>query len=430
MRTLHLFLLVFLWLGLGLHAQDTITVMQYNLLYYGNYNSAFAGCNESTNNTQDKDENIRTILNHVKPDILTVNEFGATQALLNSFIQHNLNINGANYWKSDDIINYAHSDIVNHIFYDSRKMELKRHAVIRTAVRDIDAYELYFKTAGLAVGDTVKLVCVVAHLKAGNSTTDEGKRRAMIQNAMDFIDENYPTDNVLIMGDFNMYSSSESAYRLLTQNYSNHDILFVDPLSFEGGVGNWHNTRQYAPFHTQATMDWSDNPCRTGGGLDDRFDMILMSDEILMGYNKLHYLSNSYKAVGNDGNHFNQSVNDGYNSSVPAEVADALYYSSDHLPVAMKMRVSTPFGVGEPTANLFQVYPNPTNGILNIKAQGITSVQPETIEYRITNLTGQTLVVGRLEDETTSINITGLPSGLYFISIGETTRKFVKSDSL
>ncbi len=355
--------LMLLWMAMPAWAQDTLTVMQYNLLYYGNYNSGFANCNESTNNTQNKDENIRLILDYVKPDILTVNEFGATQALQDDFIRHNLNINGVDYWKSDNIINYAHSEIVNHIFYNSNKMALKRHAVIRTSVRDIDAYELYFKTPNLYAGDTVKLVCFVAHLKAGDSSTDEGVRRSMIQNAMDFIDENYPKDNVLIMGDFNMYSSSESGYRLLTQNYSNHEILFIDPLSYVGGVGNWHNKSQFAPFHTQSTASWTDNPCRTGGGLDDRFDFILMADEIAFSYNHLRYVQGSYKAIGNDSQHFNLSVNQGVNSSVPANVANALFNASDHLPVTMKIAVDVKLGVDDNEAERLEAHvaPNPAS---------------------------------------------------------------------
>lgn len=398
MKTRYSLLFFLLWFGINLQAQDTLTVMQYNLLYYGNYNSAYAGCNESTNNTQMKDECIQTILNHVKPDILTVNEFGATQTILDNFIRHNLNINGVTYWESDNIINYHNSDIINHIFFDSRKMGLKRHAVIRTAIRDIDAYEMYFKTAGLAAGDTTKLVCVVAHLKAGNTSTDEGKRRAMVQNAMDFIDENYPNDNVLIMGDFNMYSSSESAYRLMTQNYYNHDILFVDPLYHVGGVGNWHNNSQYAPYHTQATAASTNNPCRSGGGLDDRFDMILMSDEIYMGFNRIRYLDNSYRAVGNDGNHHNRSVNEGYNSAVPAEVADALFNSSDHLPITMKMQVYPGFGVNELPLESLQatVSPNP----ITDKAR-ISFFNPRESQLRmeILNLQGQTVMLQEVHAE-------------------------------
>lgn len=416
-----LFLIPFLLvIGFALHAQDTITVMQYNLLYYGNYNSAFAGCNESTNNTQDKDEQIRTILDYVKPDIMTVNEFGATQTILDDFMRHNLNVNGVNYWKSDNIVNYAYSDIVNHIFYDSRKMELKRHAVIRTAIRDIDAYELYFKTPGLAAGDTIKLVCVVAHLKAGNTSTDEGKRRAMVQNAMDFIDENYPNDNVLIMGDFNLYSSSESAYRLLTQNYSNHDILFVDPLSSVGGVGNWHSNRQFAPFHTQSTSASTDNPCHTGGGLDDRFDLILMSDEIYMGFNNLRFVSNSYQALGNDGNHFNQAINAGTNSAVPVEVANALYNCSDHLPITMKMRLYSSIGVEEQQLTHFQatVSPNPATDKVRISFFNPTESQ---LRIELLNLQGQTITMQEVSVEQGSQQVEwslqDLTSGFYLIRL-------------
>lgn len=419
MRLRNTLITLFLLYGLGIQAQDTLTVMQYNLLEYGNFNSGWASCYESNNNTQTKDESILTILRHVKPDILTVNEFGASPSILDNFLRHNLNINGINYWKSDDIVNYAHSNIINHIFYNSNKMEMKRHAVIRTSVRDIDAYEMYLKTASLAAGDTIKLVCVVAHLKAGEGSTNEGTRRAMIQNAMDFIDENYPNDNVLIMGDFNMYSSSESAYRLLTQNYYNHDILFVDPLMLVDGVGYWHNRLEFAPYHTQATDAWSDNPCRSGGGMDDRFDMILMSDEIYMGFNSLRYLNDSYKAVGNDGNHFNRSINEGYNSAVPVEVADALFNCSDHLPVTMKMLVYGKLGVGEHEIVDFQVHPNPADDVIVVETMCTSSQQ----KYRITNIMGQMMMTGTV---TPTINVSGLPAGIYFIHINGVTQKFVK----
>lgn len=47
----------------------------------------------------------------------------------------------------------------------------------------------------------------------------------------------------------------------------------------------------------------------------------------------IEYVENSYRAYGNDGNHFNLSVNEGDNDSVSSNVADALFYASDHLPV-------------------------------------------------------------------------------------------------
>ena len=417
--------IVLIFAFLSLRAQDTITVMQYNLLEYGNHNSAWAECYESNNNTQEKDECIRKILNYVQPDILTVNEFGATQAIQDNFIRHNLNINGVHYWRSDNIVNYANSNIINHIFYNSDKMTLKKHAVIRTSVRDIDAYELYFRTAGLAANDTIRLVCIVAHLKAGNGY--EGTRRAMLQNVMDYVDENYPTDNVLIMGDFNMYSASESGYRLLTQTYENHDILFVDPLQSLGGVGDWDNNGQYANFHTQSTMDWSNNPCRSGGGMDSRFDFILMADEIYMGFNDVRYVNNSYRAIGNDGQHFNRSINDGYNAAVTQDLANALYTMSDHLPVTMKLAVYAKLGVDEnaltPEFNL-EASPNPAHNTTQVcfynRFDG-------PISFDIYNMEGQ-LVRHETEyfsrgNQLHEVSLEGLAKGMYALQISNSDLK-------
>jgi hypothetical protein len=368
-------------------AQDIITVMQYNLLYYGNYNSGYADCFETNNNTQLKDECIRTLVDYVKPDIFTVCEFGATQQLQNDFLRHNLNINGASYWQSDNIINYAGSNIINHIFFDSRKMGLKRHVALRTNPRDTDIYELYLKTPGLAAGDTIKLVCIVAHPKAGMGY--ESDRRALMQKAMDYVNQYYPSDNVLIMGDFNMYGASESGYRLLTQTYSNPSICFMDPLSFVGGVGEWNNNALFAPFHTQSTRSYSDE-CFSSGGLDDRFDFILMADEIAFSYNHMRYVQGSYHAVGNDGQHFNNSVNQGYNSAVPAEVAEALFNGSDHLPVTMKIAVDVHLGVEDHKAQSLYatVAPNPAS---DRAAVSFFNPSKGQVEFELYSLQGQLL---------------------------------------
>ena len=45
------------------------------------------------------------------------------------------------------------------------------------------------------------------------------------------------------------------------------------------------------------------------------------------------YVPNTYFAVGNDGNHFNDPLNSGTNYSVTSSVLTALYNLSDHLPV-------------------------------------------------------------------------------------------------
>ena len=328
-----------------LSAQDTVRVMQYNLLQYGNP-SAYTGCNESNNGTADKDRCLRTILDFVRPDILTVNEFGSDPTLAAHFVNSNLNINGITCWKTDSLINLAQSDIVNRIFYNADKLTLQRHAAIITSLRDIDTYELYFNTPGLQAGDTVKVVCMVAHLKAGSGSENATKRFRMAQQAMDFMNEHYPGSNVLMMGDFNLYSSNEAAYLLLTRNYPNPDIRLMDPAGADG-IGAWNNNADFAAFHTQSTNADNTVPCMANGGLDDRFDFILISDETAFGYHNVRYVENSYKALGNDGQHFNLSINEGGNSAVPQQVADALRENSDHLPVTIDLAVYAKIGIEE-----------------------------------------------------------------------------------
>ena len=416
-RIIHLIILFLLFLcTIQLaNAQDTLTVMQYNLLEYGNYQSGFADCYETNNNTQHKDECIRTIIDYVKPDIFTVCEFGATQQLLTDFLRHNLNINGADYWQSDNIINYTGSNIINHIFFDSRKMGLKKHVALRTQPRDTDVYELYLKTPSLAAGDTIKLICIVAHPKAGQGY--ESQRRALMQIAMDHVNQYYPTDNVLIMGDFNMYGASESGYRLLTQTYSNPSICFMDPVANMGGVGEWNNNNQFTAFHTQSTRSYSEE-CFSGGGLDDRFDFILMADEIAFSYNHLRYIQGSYKAIGNDGHHFNMSVDQGNNLSVPAEVAEALFDASDHLPVTMKIAVDAKLGVEDNTAQSLQVCvaPNPASDKVVVH---FFNPANDNVQFELYSLQGQLMAIESNHFDTGSqqyeLSLEGLTKGFYLL---------------
>ena len=83
---------------------------------------------------------------------------------------------------------------------------------------------------------------------------------------------------------------------------------------------------------------------------------------------------------------------------------------------------STP-STGSGTAGTFAVYPNPNNGILFVETRLIASLPDQT--YRITNLMGQTLLQGHITAETQQIDIANLPAGMYFISVGEQTMKFV-----
>ena len=74
-------------------------------------------------------------------------------------------------------------------------------------------------------------------------------------------------------------------------------------------------------------------------------------------------------------------------------------------------------------SEILTVYPNPTNGVLFVETHGRASLSDQV--YRISNLMGQTLMTGSITAETMQIDVSNLPEGMYFITVEETTRKFV-----
>ena len=80
--------------------------------------------------------------------------------------------------------------------------------------------------------------------------------------------------------------------------------------------------------------------------------------------------------------------------------------------------------VEENDSGTFNVYPNPTNGILFVKTRRATSLPGET-KFHITNTMGQILMTGQITGETQQIDVTNLPQGMYFIAIDGVTQKFL-----
>ncbi len=76
----------------------------------------------------------------------------------------------------------------------------------------------------------------------------------------------------------------------------------------------------------------------SGGGLDDRFDLIFVSEDILDNSNGISYITDSYQALGQDGDRFNQTIRTPFNPTIPDSIADALFFMSDHLPVIMDVK--------------------------------------------------------------------------------------------
>ena len=412
---IHLILLIpFILLGLTLSAQtETLKVMQYNLLNYGN-NTSY--CTTTNNNINDKNGYIRTILTAYYPDIFTVCEVGRSSSLPNDFVNNNLNINGINYWMTSAGSNSNNSSLTNCIFYNSTKLTLTGHHLAQNNTRDVDVYDFKFKN-----DDTGKitLTCVIAHLKAGTGSDNEGKRKIMAENTMRYLEANYREKNVLIMGDFNLYSSSEPAYQAFINQNTYPNSYFIDPL-YPYGVGAWNNNYTYASYHTQSTHKDNDSDCHSNGGMDDRFDFILMSENIYGGRDGIRYVGGSYNALGNDGFRFNKSINYPTNQVVSQEVADALFNNSDHIPVTMELVMFNNTDVEEFSDNVMNcdIFPNPASEEIHIRFSQNNLGKANLLLF---NTLGQTIYtkdifVNDCVGEHV-MPVDNLPKGLYFLRI-------------
>ena len=368
------------------------------------YDKKIYDCDETTNNVDEKNNNLKIILSEIKPDIFCVNELNASNSSIDYLKDNVLNISDINYWKHADLTDNFTTSM---IYYDSRKMNLESQAYIDADPRQIQIYNMV-----LVDDNTIKFTLFVTHLKAGSTDDDKTKRADATQKLMNYID-NKGAGNYFFMGDFNFYSSDAEAYQNIT-NPSNSSIAFLDPIDREG---NWHNNSSFADIHTQATHE-NDDDCFSYGGMDDRFDFIFISKNIKNKTAGIKYVTNSYTTIGQDGNHFNKSINEGVNSSVSSEMADALFNMSDHLPLSLEIECDATI-----TANISSInnhsqiicVPNPFNEKLNIQYE---VKSPSHI--KIFNITGQ-LVYSNYFNSAKNINIewntTKLKKGLYFIQI-------------
>ncbi len=322
-----------LWLTSSIIAQDTVTVMTYNLMNFGNYTSY---CTTTNNNVQSKMGYLKTITHYVMPDVIGVNEVsGYDTSMFRIILENVLNTDGITCYKRMPRYNSSGTDIISTFFYNSNKFKFYNSNYLPTDLRDIIMLTLYYNSPDVVTQhDTVFIHFWDAHLKAGSTGSDQDERAAETSILMNYLNTLGTLNNSLVMGDFNVSSSSEQCFQNLI-NYSNSNIRFYDPIN---KLGTWHDNQSMAMYHTQAAQLNSNN-CTAGGGLDDRFDFILASFSVMNQLQKVSYVANSYKVIGQDGNRFNQSVDNPANYSTPSDVLTALANMSDHLPVILKLSI-------------------------------------------------------------------------------------------
>ena len=135
-------LLFFTSIGILCAQNDTIRMMQYNLMYYTN-SSGVSECNSTTNNLDNKDAHIKTIFQYVKPTVLCVCEMGSQNQYADRLLNNVINTDGIDYYRRGPLTNQSGGTIANMIYYDSRKLVLYKSTPITTAYRDINGYTFY-----------------------------------------------------------------------------------------------------------------------------------------------------------------------------------------------------------------------------------------------------------------------------------------------
>lgn len=412
----YIILSLLLLIAINVSAGDTLRVMQYNLLYY-DMNTSW--CTSVNNNVNQKDTYLRTITSFYKPDIFTVNEMNGRVSSVNRIIDNIFNVDGStNYQRA----NYTGSYLVNMLYYNTNKLALKSQTHVLTSPRITDVYRLYYKSEELIHGDTIFLTCIVTHLKAGNSSSDAATRAQSALQIMNHIDKYNIDDNILFMGDFNVYTSSEAAFQSFISP-TNSGVQLYDPVD---AIGSWNNNSYYAKYHTQSTHTSGD--CHSGGGMDDRFDFILASKAIMERNSGLGYVADTYWALGQDGKRFNQSLISPTNTSLPSYVLNALYNMSDHLPVTLKLYVeANPLlssGTNSTGRGSIRIQ-NPIDNTISIWSE---YDKPEEVEIMLFNQLGSVILRNKstlFPNEKHSISAAGLASGIYILSVQSSNISYI-----
>ncbi len=383
------------------NAQDTLRIATWNTLKFPDVNA------------QNRIPGFRKVLNEMQPDVLVIQELTSESGV--DYFKNDI----LNYYMPDTYSNAPYvdgNDTDNMMFYKKSRISLLSNRQIQSGLRDFSEYMFTLKTNS----DAPKLRIYSLHLKA----SDDDRSRLLRKNEAEILRaelDQLPSDACFfVAGDFNLYTAQEEAYQVLIGEQENNNGRCYDPVDL---MVAWHNnnSRSVTPYHTQSTR-YSSVDDGAGGGMDDRFDFILVS-KALMEPGDWYCIPESYQAFGNDGLHFNNNINGGTNQAVADSIADALYLASDHLPVCTDIVFNSTTGVSQNETALPQsfelsnAYPNPFNAstVFSYKVNS-----PGMVHADVYNVIGQHIETLKSEYHkpgTYTLHYTpkDLHSGVYFV---------------
>ena len=337
---------------------DTLRVMTYNVLYYGDTPPCQGPHSESHGY-------LKTIVAFSNPDLIGLEKMAAIPiytgdhsgsapaGFADSVLQFALNAAYPGRYAYCTYTNTSAADNIDVLFYNQQKLGFVNILSSYSNITDFNTYKLYYKSADLAsTHDTVFLYVTLNHDNSGSGSSDAAIRADQINGEMAHIESHFTSlPNAINMGDFNTHNSDEACYQTLVAPANTAFRYYDPPFSPDGEVSypaDWdNNPSTYAAFLTTSTRQSNlPNSCGSNGGGKSWYDHIFLSAAIINGAAGLSYIPHSYRTVGNDGNRVGISVNDApTNTSAPSDVIEALFQMSNKYPILVDLAVN-PHNVG------------------------------------------------------------------------------------
>ena len=402
-----------LFFSISCFSQNTIKTMFYNVLEFPELNP-------------NRISLLQDILQDYSPDIFMVCELQSQEGadvILNVGLNSdgNSNYSAAPYFENQS----GGGDLQQALFYRNDMFVLENTEIINTPVRDINKYTLLLNTESQDT-NPIRIYAYVTHLKSSQGSANQQLRLSMVEAFVNDTEQLEDDAFVLFAGDFNIYTSTEPAYlEILDQTNS---VAMEDPIDTPGA---WNNNEDFRAVHTQSTRTSSSGfGGGAGGGLDDRFDFIMVSQNMMTNPN-LQYKTDSYKAYGNNGNCYNNNINDINCGGVYNQIIrDALYNMSDHLPVVMELETDQEIVILEvPQQQLAQPFSLKRTLVSDVLTIYAPQWDTQNDTFGVYNSLGQEILDFKINATTTAINIAQLAKGVYYITnkSSNQTLKFLKT---
>ncbi len=331
---------------------DTLRVMAYNVLGYGQY-PLCQGADAIYH------AYLEAIVQYANPDIIGLEKLGSIQTspadhnysaaigFPDSILQYALNAAYPGRYNYCLNTNYSASNTECLLFYDQHKLGEIGITCTYVNTEDFDTYKLFYKDPNLAsTHDTTFLYVTLNHDISGSG--NEALRGAQIAGEMAGIKNHFThLANMINMGDFNVRNSSEQVYQTLS-NPVDTNFRYFDPPFYPDAAfsypANWNGSPGvFTSCLTTSTRvsGTIPNSCGTNGGGKDWYDHVFLSPWIVNNANYISYIPHSFRVMGNDGHRLGISVNDPpVNTSAPAPVVNALFQMSNKYPVMVDLLVT------------------------------------------------------------------------------------------